>query len=47
MKEKLIGQPDIFLGGKVRNIELETGIECSVFGSSQYIQEVLGMFKNV
>ena len=39
MKEKLIGEPDIYLRGKVRKVELETGTECWVFGLSQYIEE--------
>ena len=39
LKETLIGEPDIYLGGKVRKVELDSDAECWAFGSSQYIQE--------
>ena len=39
VKEASIGEPDIYLGGKVQKIELETGVECWAFSSSQYVQE--------
>ena len=39
MKEALIGEPDVYFGGKVRKVELDTGELCWVFSSSQYVQE--------
>ena len=39
MKEASIGPPDIYLGGKVSQVELETGETCWLFSSSQYVQE--------
>ena len=39
MKEASIGEPDVYLGGKVRKVELETGELCWAFSSSQYVQE--------
>ena len=39
VKEASIGEPDIYLGGKVRKVELETGVERWAFSSSQYVQE--------
>ena len=41
VKETSIGPPDIYLGGKVRKVELETGVECWAFSSSQYVQEAV------
>ena len=38
VKEPSIGPPDIYLGGKVQKVELETGVECWAFSSSQYVQ---------
>jgi len=39
MKEASIGEPDIYLGGKVRKVQLDTGVMCWSFSSSQYVQE--------
>ena len=39
VKEASIGEPDIYLGGKVCKVELKTGVECWAFSSSQYVQE--------
>ena len=39
MKEASIGEPDVYLGGKVRKVELETGELCWAFSLSQYVQE--------
>ena len=44
MKEASIGEPDVYLGGKVRKVELDTGEVCWAFSSSQYVQEA---YKNV
>ena len=41
VKEPSIGPLDIYLGGKVRKVELETGVECWAFSSSQYVQEAV------
>ena len=40
-KKKSIGPPDIYLGGKLRKVQLENGLYAWAFGSSQYIQEVI------
>ena len=40
LKKASIGEPDIYLGGKVQKVELNSGAECWAFGSLQYIQEV-------
>ena len=37
LKEESIGAPSQYLGGKLREIELETGQKCWAFGSKQYI----------
>ena len=38
LKEESIGEPSIYLGGKMRKVELENGAEAWAFGSSQYVQ---------
>ena len=38
MKEVSIGEPDVYLGGKVRKVKLETEEVCWSFSSSQYVQ---------
>ena len=37
MKEASIGMPDVYLGEKVRKVELVTGESCWTFSSSQYV----------
>lgn len=37
LKEESIGAPDIYLGGKLRKVELENGLYAWAFGSSQYV----------
>jgi hypothetical protein len=45
LKEESIGPPKIYLaGGLVRKVQLENGIECWAFSSSQYVQAAV---KNV
>ena len=44
LKEESIGPPKIYLGGHVRKVQLETGVECWAFSSSQYVQSAV---KNV
>jgi len=44
LKEASIGPPKIYLGGNCRLVELETGVKCWAFGSSQYVQTAV---KNV
>ena len=39
-----VGPPDIYLGGKMRAVELENGSRAWSFGSSQYVQAAV---KNV
>jgi hypothetical protein len=36
LKQEAIGSPDIYLGGKLREVELENGNDAWAFGSSQY-----------
>ena len=38
LKEESIGPPDIYLGGKLRKVQLENGVHAWAFGSSQYVQ---------
>jgi hypothetical protein len=38
LKEESIGPPDIYLGGKMRQVVLENGTKAWAFGSSQYVQ---------
>jgi hypothetical protein len=44
LKEKSIGPPKIYLGGSVRKVQLDNGVECWAFSSSQYVQAAV---KNV
>ena len=44
LKEESIGPPTIYLGGRVRKIQLENGVWAWSFSSSQYIQSAV---KNV
>jgi hypothetical protein len=44
LKEESIGPPKIYLGGSVRKVTLENGVECWAFSSSQYVQAAV---KNV
>lgn len=43
-KEKSIGRPDIYLVGKLREVELRNGVNAWSFSSSKYVQEAI---KNV
>ena len=44
LKEKSIGPPKIYLGGKVGKVTLENGQKCWGYSSSQYVQNAV---KNV
>ena len=44
LKEESIGPPDHYLGGKVRKVQLENGVNAWAFSSSQYAQTAV---KNV
>ena len=44
LKEESIGPPTIYLGGSVRKVQLDNGVECWAFSSSQYVQSAV---KNV
>ena len=44
LKEESIGPPKIYLGGSVRKVQLDNGVECWTFSSSQYVQAAI---KNV
>ena len=41
LKEESIGPPQIYLGGKVREVTLDTGVRCWAFGSSQYVRQAV------
>ena len=41
MKEKSIGDPGKYLGGKLRKVELNNGIDCWEFSSTQYVQDAV------
>ncbi len=38
LKEESIGPPKIYLGGSVRKVQLDNGVECWAYSSSQYVQ---------
>ena len=38
LKEESIGPPSIYLGGSMRQVELETGTKVWAFGSTQYVK---------
>ena len=44
LKEESIGLPDHYLGGKVRKVQLENGVNAWAFSSSQFVQTAV---KNV
>jgi hypothetical protein len=41
LKESSIGPPDIYLGGKMRQVVMENGVKAWSFSSSQYVQEAV------
>jgi hypothetical protein len=41
LKESSIGSPKIYLGGNVRKVQLDNGVECWAFGLSQYVQSAV------
>jgi iron only hydrogenase large subunit-like protein len=44
MKEESIDSPKMYLGGHVRKVQFDNGVECWAFSSSQYVQSAV---KNV
>ena len=46
LKEASIGEPDVYLRGKVRRVELESGEMCWAFGLSQYVGEACWSVRN-
>ena len=44
LKEESIGPPKLYLGSRIRKVQLENGIECWAASSSQYVQAAI---KNV
>ena len=46
MKEASIEEPNVYLGGKVRKVKLDTGEICWAFSSSQYVQEACKNIRN-
>ena len=43
LKECSIGPPKIYLGGQVRKVELDNGVNAWAFSSSQYVQSAVKM----
>lgn len=41
LKEESIGEPEIYLGGRLRKVKLENGADAWAFGSSQYVQAAI------
>ena len=41
LKEKSIGDPGQYLGGKLRKVQLENGVDCWAFSSTQYVQDAV------
>ena len=41
LKEKSIGPPKVYLGGHVQKVQLENGVGCWAFGSSQYVKSAV------
>ena len=41
LKEKSIGDPGQYLGGKLRKVSLENGVDCWAFSSTQYVQDAV------
>ena len=41
LKEESIGPPKIYLGGSLRKFQLDKGVKCWSFSSSQYFQSDL------
>ena len=39
LKEESIGPPKVYLGGHVRKVRLDNGVECWAFSSSQYVRD--------
>lgn len=46
LKEESIGPPKIYLGGHVRKVQLENGVEAWAFSSSQYCQAAVKNVEN-
>lgn len=46
MKEESIGPPNIYLGGQMRQVELENGVTARAFGSTQYIKAAVSNVKD-
>ncbi len=41
LKEESVGPPDIYLGGKLRKVKLDNGVNCWSFGSAQYVKSAV------
>jgi hypothetical protein len=46
LKEKSIGPPKLYLGGHVRKVQLDNGVECWSFSSSQYVRAAVKNVEN-
>ena len=46
LKESSIGPPNIYLGGKMRKVTLDNGVEAWAFGSSQYVKAAVENVKD-
>ena len=47
MKEASIGEPEVYLGGKVQKVESESGEMCWAFSLSQYVDEACRNVRNL
>ena len=46
MKENSIGDPDLYLGAKLRKVALPNGVQAWSTSPSKYIQEAVKMWKH-
>ena len=41
MKDGSIGDPDIYLGAKLRKVQLDSGVDCWAMLPSKYVKEAV------
>ena len=46
LKQESIGEPTIYLGGKVWKVQRDNGVKAWAFGSSQYVQAAVSNVEN-
>lgn len=47
LKEESIGPPQLYLGGRMRKVELTYGVKAWSFSSSQYVQLLSRMLRSI